>query len=56
MAVAYTYQGAGAFLPGVPARDLTDADIAALPAALATDVQTNAAFVPGQGTKVYAAA
>ncbi len=30
MAVKYRYTGAGAFLPELPARDLTDDDLAAL--------------------------
>lgn len=46
MAVSYTYLGGGS-LPGIPARDLSEADVAALDEAQRADVAANAAMEHG---------
>ena len=43
--IAYRYRGPDRFA-GVPARDLTEADVAALPILRRLDVQANASYEP----------
>lgn len=47
MTLRFKYIGEGAWIPGVPARDLTDEDMAELGEATAAQVAANAALEAG---------
>jgi len=47
MAIKFRYTGDGAFLPGIPARDLDDEDVKALSPDQRAEVEANAALAEG---------
>lgn len=51
MVTKFRYISDGAFLPGIPARDLSDADLAQLTPEQRTDIEANAA--QPEGTRIY---
>lgn len=44
MSIRYRYTGDGAFLPGIPARDLTDEDVQALTPEQRAEVEASAIY------------
>ena len=44
MAIRFSYKGDGSFLPGIPSRDLTDDDLAALTPEQRADVDASTLY------------